>query len=302
MDSHYHTLLKVFQILDNILEVNCLILHGLRKRYKEWSDKQAIVDLIRVMTPFLNCYKEYSLLFHEAQLAITYYNEEPKKPSKNFTKISDIIKGGVNHVFAQNRDLQSLIVQPIQRVPRYVLLLQQIQKLTPNDHPDFEHLEKSLTAMKRVADEMNTRLRQAKSSEICLKLHDKFGGQFNTKRLPISSLMEAHRFFVKSSLLSSGSRLYLFNDLLICATPSFLGKMTVDETFFLEKIQVFDGDDKCFYVQNKNNKLKLVLQNEKEKKSWMETLQSSIESHKAIWAERWKCNNNHQPSDDQNKI
>eukprot|EP00124_Ichthyophonus_hoferi_P003939 Ihof_evm4s383 gene=Ihof_evmTU4s383 len=34
-------------------------------------------------------------------------------------------------------DLSDLLICPVQRIPRYVLLLEQIIKYTPEDHPDY---------------------------------------------------------------------------------------------------------------------------------------------------------------------
>ena len=35
------------------------------------------------------------------------------------------------------RGLDSYLITPIQRIPRYVMLLQEMLKVTPTHHPDF---------------------------------------------------------------------------------------------------------------------------------------------------------------------
>lgn len=40
--------------------------------------------------------------------------------------------------------IESLLIQPIQRIPRYSLLLEDLFKNTPMDHPDYENLAKSI--------------------------------------------------------------------------------------------------------------------------------------------------------------
>ena len=39
--------------------------------------------------------------------------------------------------------VQSLLIMPIQRIPRYKLLLVELIRQTPSDHPDLEQLNKA---------------------------------------------------------------------------------------------------------------------------------------------------------------
>ena len=49
----------------------------------------------------------------------------------------------------------SLLITPIQRPPRYKLLLTELLKLTPEDHPDREDLQKALLAVEKVRNRIN---------------------------------------------------------------------------------------------------------------------------------------------------
>eukprot|EP00966_Prymnesium_polylepis_P020165 465028-Prymnesium_polylepis.1 len=51
--------------------------------------------------------------------------------------------------------LINLLIQPVQRVPRYKLLLEQLLKLTPADHPDHAPTKDSLAAISRLAVGVN---------------------------------------------------------------------------------------------------------------------------------------------------
>ena len=46
----------------------------------------------------------------------------------------------------------SLLIQPIQRIPRYRLLFEELLKRTPNEHPDYEPLSKTLASIQEVKD------------------------------------------------------------------------------------------------------------------------------------------------------
>ena len=47
--------------------------------------------------------------------------------------------------------LQALMIQPVQRITRYRLLIQQIIKLSPGDHADNQALRKALEEVSQVA-------------------------------------------------------------------------------------------------------------------------------------------------------
>ena len=56
--------------------------------------------------------------------------------------------------------LDALRVEPVQRVPRYVLLLGDLLKHTPEEHPDFEVLQKATTEIGSIAHSINERKRE----------------------------------------------------------------------------------------------------------------------------------------------
>lgn len=75
--------------------------------------------------------------------------------------------------------LSDLLITPVQRIPRYVLLLQLILKNTANDHPDAKYLKDALREIKKVATIINERKRATQeveaiqqklvgSSEVCI--------------------------------------------------------------------------------------------------------------------------------------
>jgi hypothetical protein len=55
-------------------------------------------------------------------------------------------------------DLVDYLIQPVQRIPRYNLLLQQVIKYTPHDHPDRKDLQKALEATQTAASFINERV------------------------------------------------------------------------------------------------------------------------------------------------
>jgi len=52
-------------------------------------------------------------------------------------------------------DITGFLLAPIQRLPRYVLLLKDLLKKTWNDHPDFYDLQQALTRMQKAVSYLN---------------------------------------------------------------------------------------------------------------------------------------------------
>jgi len=56
--------------------------------------------------------------------------------------------------------LSSLLIQPVQRVPRYEMLLMDMVKNTWETHPDLQSLQKALAAIKEIAKFINTQKKE----------------------------------------------------------------------------------------------------------------------------------------------
>jgi len=120
-------------------------------------------------------------------------------------------------------DLQSYLIMPVQRLPRYVLLLTELLKNTPPTHPGYKALTEALKKVKEIADFVNEAKREAENMQQVLSIQDSLSGK---RFLPI---IEAHRRFdSKGTIIYYSSRknfkpkslqYFLFNDLLVLCWP-----------------------------------------------------------------------------------
>jgi len=107
---------------------------------------------------------------------------------------------------------------PVQRIPRYRMLLKELVENTPEEHPDSSQLELALEEMKKVADFVNHQMRISKSYTEIQRVIEKTGA-------PKELLANSNRFFVSEGsvkqLKSSGNirtlYYYLLSDVLIFA-------------------------------------------------------------------------------------
>lgn len=64
---------------------------------------------------------------------------------------------------------------PVQRIPRYSLLLQDLLNHTWRDHPDYTNIEKALEATKKVATHVNSSISKANNMQMIASLQQSLG-------------------------------------------------------------------------------------------------------------------------------
>jgi len=182
-------------------------------------------------------------------------------------------------------DINSYLILPVQRIPRYVLLLNDFINSTDHSHPDYDDLTDSLNLMKKVAEEINKSMNENENRRKCIELQTIFSE-------PIE-LVEAHREFVyegdvikQCRKAKKGRRLWLFNDILlygktIPASPKYL----LSGKFELENFEVHDiPDDLSNHMENaielisKTKSFVVFTESPQDKIKWLTHLKYSIET------------------------
>jgi hypothetical protein len=79
--------------------------------------------------------------------------------NKDFRKFHDDVMSHEDVL----ESLDSFLIRPIQRIPRYNLLLNELLKCTPEDHPDFIDLNKAKAKMEEISVAFNAAI-QAKAN------------------------------------------------------------------------------------------------------------------------------------------
>ncbi|VTJ79643.1 Hypothetical predicted protein [Marmota monax] len=124
--------------------------------------------------------------------------------------------------------LYSLMMKPIQRFPQFILLLQDMLKNTPKGHPDRLPLQMALTELETLAEKLNERKRDADQRcevrQIAKAVNERHLDQL---------LSSGSRYLIRSDdvietvyndrgevVKTKERRLFMLNDVLMCATAS----------------------------------------------------------------------------------
>ena len=132
-------------------------------------------------------------------------------------------------------DLNSFLITPVQRVPRYKLLLEELLKRTPETEPDFQTLKEAFELTKNSAKHNNEMIRQKEMSEKMVTILASFAeGTKLMVNKKVFDLIDPTRSFVREGFLDKLCRrgpkpfmFWLFSDLL--ESHSFFDCLEEDE-------------------------------------------------------------------------
>jgi len=156
--------------------------------------------------------------------------------------------------------LSSLLIMPVQRIPRYALLLTELIKLTNEGHPDLENLRKAEKLVKEIAGSLNEFIKDAEGRNKVLSISNSLVGLKQ-------NLIEPHRRFIKqgplkkiTSRMVQTCYLFLFNDLIVYSHRQILNNFQYNGTIDLGPSWVRDLED--------SDKVKNIFQIVGVKKTW----------------------------------
>ena len=107
--------------------------------------------------------------------------------------------------------LKSHLILPVQRIPRYKMLLHELAKRTEHKHPDAADIEKAREAISRVASQINLSIKQQENRQLILNLRHAImasgpsGMDLWSAMWPGEDLLESHRRLCGSESLSSAA-------------------------------------------------------------------------------------------------
>lgn len=255
------------------------------------SSNQTIGDIFAEKAPFLTQYTTYIKNFDNAMNTI----DKHRKQNKKFSVIMDEIEASPN---LQRLSLQHHMIAPVQRIPRYKLLLQDYIKKLPENSSDLDNAQKALDLVEKAASHSNETIKRIEQVNKILEVQQSLGN--------IITITSPTREFIKegdvskisitdSDTLKEQDRyMFLFNDLLLlCRWSSLARRVSGGAKFKLkaaiefEKLVVTesledDGDGKpllvCYSNSPDSTKIELMTRTTAEKDEWVQALSKALKS------------------------
>ncbi|XP_035501093.1 FYVE, RhoGEF and PH domain-containing protein 1 isoform X3 [Scophthalmus maximus] len=271
-------------IFSNICSIYCFhqqfLLPALQKRMEEWDLNPRIGDILQKLAPFLKMYGEYVKNF---DCALELVNTWMERSAQFKTIIQEIQR----EERCGNLTLQHHMLEPVQRIPRYELLLKDYLHRLPEDAPDHRDAQKSLELIATAAEHSNAAIRKMDRMRKLLKVYELLGGEEDIVNPTNELIKEGHILKLSNKNGTTQDRyLILINDRLLYCVPKLrlIGqKYGVRARIDVDGMELKETSSaavpRTFVVSGKHRSLELQARTEEEKKDWIQAIQATIQRH-----------------------
>ncbi|XP_064098919.1 FYVE, RhoGEF and PH domain-containing protein 3-like [Macrobrachium nipponense] len=246
------------------------------------------------MAPFLKVYASYAKNYQQAINILVDYERKTSKFKAWLTTQE-------SRPEVQTK-LPSLLITPIQRIPRYRLLLEQLLKHTPKDHPHYGNIVQASEAIEKVAGHIEESLKKAECVQRMIKLQEAMkNGQPNIIAPGRQLIREGVLQKISQKGNSSQPRLFfLFTDILMytklpAANMNSTSNISFSETTDVYKpkslecccilplrhccvIPVFDSDRGLFRLKCKSEDMLLFCTDHGTSTDWVRDIKEAVHS------------------------
>jgi len=275
---------QVFSDIEVIMNVNISFYEQLQQRLTEYKQDTVISDIFTTMAHFFKSYSRYCNNYEKSQSLL--------KDLKNNITFRDMVTQMDRDPRSMKLGLSSYLILPIQRIPRYRLLLQDLIKHTEKDHPDYAGLNKALEDIMTVADHLNTTMKGIDATNEILKVQSQFNNDI--------SFIEPHRKFITQGRMMElketdktshpGRDLYfhLFNDILVYSFPvsqelfTYKGEIQLCNAALFDYLRYDSKPESIFQIASPGGKLLCRASSSEEKYKWLEQLAKAINDTKSL--------------------
>uniref|UniRef100_A0A3Q3KNT4 FYVE, RhoGEF and PH domain-containing protein 4-like n=1 Tax=Mastacembelus armatus TaxID=205130 RepID=A0A3Q3KNT4_9TELE len=227
--------------------------------------------------PFMRMYADYVRNFDQAVALV-----------RTWTDRSSLFRNIIQDIQSQkvcgSLTLQHHMLEPVQRIPRYEMLLRDYLKKLPEDNPDYELAHKSLQTISMAATHSNSAIHKAERLKRLLEIYEMVGDEDVVN--PTNEFLREGRLLKLAARNTSAMErhLFLFNNFLLCCTPKFslVGqRFTVRCRIGVEGMHVQQTTNEdhpyTFQVSGKERILELQTSSEQDRDEWIKAIQDAID-------------------------
>ncbi|XP_077862817.1 FYVE, RhoGEF and PH domain-containing protein 4-like, partial [Saccoglossus kowalevskii] len=246
------------------------LLPKLEERLKEWSSNPRLGDLMTTFAPYFQMYTSYVKEFERAMELLN--SLMVKVPD-----FAELVRTIQKDKTCGNLSLPHHMLEPVQRVPRYQLLLGEYLKSLPEDSDDIKATEDALEKISKATMKSNNEMKKLEKFNRLMVIQSAIIGAKN--------LIEANRELLKDGKIiklsarrgeSQERYLYLFNDILLCCSIHnklmTTAKHKVRARLDLSGMVVKDIADaeRTFCISARQKVVEFQASTEEEKNNWID--------------------------------
>ncbi|EGC32040.1 hypothetical protein DICPUDRAFT_99010 [Dictyostelium purpureum] len=202
---------SIFSNITSIYKSNSFFLDQVDEIFKKFNRWSCFGDKLLKLVPLFDCYVDYIINYE-------YALKNLKRAISSFSSFANFVKQGNSRKELDDLDLEDLLIMPVQRVPRYIMLLKEIRKYTPLYHNDFNSIDKALEAFKHFAASVN---KKSGARKMVLQLEDRL---LNYK----DDITSHSRILIREGPIKfkkNQEYAFLFNDMVVVVHPTHSKKV-----------------------------------------------------------------------------
>uniref|UniRef100_A0A8I3WKD7 FYVE, RhoGEF and PH domain containing 4 n=1 Tax=Callithrix jacchus TaxID=9483 RepID=A0A8I3WKD7_CALJA len=273
----------VNKIFSNISSINAFhskfLLPELEKRMQEWETTPRIGDILQKLAPFLKMYGEYVKGFDNAM-------ELVKNMTERIPQFKSLVEEIQKQKICGSLTLQHHMLEPVQRIPRYEMLLKDYLRKLPPDSLDWNDAKKSLEIISTAASHSNSAIRKMENLKKLLEIYEMLGEEEDIVNPSNELIKEGQILKLAARNTSAQERyLFLFNNMLLYCVPRFSlvgSKFTVRTRVGIDGMKIVETQNEeyphTFQVSGKERTLELQASSAQDKEEWIKALQETIDA------------------------
>ncbi|XP_078076232.1 FYVE, RhoGEF and PH domain-containing protein 4-like isoform X2 [Mustelus asterias] len=271
---------KIFSNISSIYTFhNQFLLPELETRMNLWNTTPQIGDILQKLAPFLKMYGEYVKNFEMAMDLLKMWMGR----SPQFKAIVEDIQ---KQEICGSLTIQHHMLEPVQRIPRYELLLKDYLKKLPQDSLDRKDAEKSLEIISTAATHSNAAIRMMEKMKKLIDVYERLGGEEGDIVNPSNELIKEGQILKLAARNTSSQERYLFllNNMLLYCVPKFslvFTRYSVRTKIGIEGMKVIETHNKdypnTFQVSGKERTLELQAGSDQDKEEWIKAIKNTIQ-------------------------
>uniref|UniRef100_A0A8D1DJY3 FYVE, RhoGEF and PH domain containing 2 n=1 Tax=Sus scrofa TaxID=9823 RepID=A0A8D1DJY3_PIG len=204
----------IFSNISSIYQFHAqFFLPELQQRLDDWTTTPRIGDVIQKLAPFLKMYSEYVKNFERAIELLATWTDKSPPFQEVITRIQSSEASG-------SLTLQHHMLEPVQRIPRYELLLKEYVQKLPAQAPDLADAQKALNMIFSAAQHSNAAITEMERLQELWEVYQRLGLEDDIVDPSNTLLREGP--VLKISFRRNGPMeryLFLFNNMLLYCVP-----------------------------------------------------------------------------------
>ncbi|XP_031996964.1 FYVE, RhoGEF and PH domain-containing protein 2 [Hylobates moloch] len=269
----------IFSNISSIYQFHSqFFLPELQRRLDDWTANPRIGDVIQKLAPFLKMYSEYVKNFERAAELLATWTDKSPLFQEVLTRIQSSEASG-------SLTLQHHMLEPVQRIPRYELLLKEYVQKLPAQAPDWADAQKALDVIFSAAQHSNAAITEMERLQDLWEVYQRLGLEDDIVDPSNTLLREGPVLKISFRRNDPMERyLFLFNNMLLYCVPrviqvgaQFQVRTRIDVAGMKVR-ELMDAEfPHSFLVSGKQRTLELQARSQEEMISWMQAFQAAID-------------------------